>query len=210
MARIKTTKIVMLEWAIDRIWPRISDCPEKVPEWVDHIHNNDEFSLSDIKQFLFYRLEQANQRQKTVESKLVSLLALTIALTTLIAGAITFVATFGTIDESIKSYVIIAAFVIAYISLQLTHALFRAVSGLSRREYMQITPKDIVPLQDERGEEYQIRIYNILLNQISRNDWVVNRIVDDMTLAHLAMKNAIIATFAIIPLAILILIVRIG
>lgn len=199
----------MLNWIVDRLWPRITG-PDEVYQKPEALFDKtSQTCLSEIAQFLFHQLEHLKQRQKTVESKLVSLLTLTSTLTTVIATAFVAVATFGTIEKQFEFYIIFAGLIVGYIAAQLTRALWCTISGLSRRKYRRLSESELIPKPEENSQSYQIRLYNLILCQIHQNNWVINRMVEDMAVAHVALKNAIFASFAMIPLAIVILLIRI-
>lgn len=199
----------MLNWITERIWPRLTGPEPSCPKPKCFIRDNNQVALSEVAQIVSHRLEQSKQRQKTVETKLISLFTLTSVLSVVITAALTAVATIGTIDEEIKIYIFGSALLIGYIAIQIARALWCTISGLTRRKYTQLSSSQITPKCGEIQQNYQIRLYNLVLNQISQHDWVVDRNVEEMAVAHVAIKNAILATYVLILLTLLILLVRI-
>ena len=192
----------MLERIRDFFWPRLSDPLPCRPKCKTYIGDNNQAPLSEVAEILSYRLEQLRERDETVQTKLVALLTLTSVLSVMIAASLTAVATIGKIDEESKFPILIGAILIAFVAFQIARALWCTISGLTRREYSQLSPAHIAPKRGETSDNYRIRAFNKLLNQIRQNDWVVDRKVDDMAMAHIALQNAMMATFVIITLAV--------
>ena len=157
--------------------------------------------VNEVNGFVSSRLSQADERVRTVESKLMALLALASVLSVAVTASLAAATTLGEVDEDAKVFAWVAVALVFYVAVQLLCSLRATVAGLMRRSYKQLSPEDMVPERSETSEMYRIRLLNLQVNHMRYNEWVVNDKVGQMAVAHAALKNALTATFALIVLA---------
>ena len=188
----------------DWVWPHLTGEPEACP--ADQIHFSTEHQdlLDEVSRVLSSRLAQVDERIRRVESKLLGLLTLTsvlsVAVTASLAAAVTLGPTEGIVE---KAFAWCAVMLIFYVPVQLLRSLWATVAGLIRRSYRQLSPADLAPQNEEDSHTYQTRLLNLQVNHMQWNEWVVNQKVSEMAVAHVALRNALTATFPLIVLALL-------
>lgn len=218
MAKRVSLKQRIYDRVPDWIWPHVTGEKECEPEDQSHFNAEHARLIDEISPILSFRLAQAEERSKTVDSKLVSMLTFTSALTAVVAGSLAAALTiYGAQSEKMACPMIVAgtvvgffALLVVYVSIQLLRSLLATSSGLRRRWYRQLSPKDIVPNDCESREMYRIRIMNYQVNGMRQNEWTVSRKVDDMEVAYIALRNALPAAFVLIVMSIVIASVRLG
>jgi len=50
----------------------------------------------------------------------------------------------------------------------------------------------------ESAAQFKNRVLNIRLNHVKYNDWVINKKVDEMAIAHRSLKNVLVGTGGVI------------
>ena len=188
----------------DWIWPHLTGDEEPTPPDKNYFGKEHIGNLDSISRVLSSRLAQVEERTRIVESKLVALLTLTSVLSTAVVAGLAAATTLGTLREDARSLAAIAVILVFYVAAQLLFSLWATVAGLMRRGYKQLSPHQIVPQNDENGEMYQIRLLNLQANHTYWNEWVIDQKVSQMAVAHVALRNALTATFALIVLALVI------
>ena len=189
-------KCLNLDW----IWPHLEGDAEP------HPHNRDYFSakhahlLNEMERILASLLALVKERVQSVESKFMALFTLTSVLSVLSVAVIAGLAASSTLSAGEKAARIISMLLVFYVVLQLLCLLLATVAGLARKSYMQLSPEDIVPQEGEDSDAYRVRLLNLQMECMRWNEWVVNQKVSKMEVAHLALKNALIAIFILIVL----------
>lgn len=186
----------MLDW----FWPRQSGPEEPQPNAKDFFSAEDTDNLNAVDQVMSFRLAQVDERTRTVESKLVALLTLGSVLTTVVAAGLAAATTFGALADDDLWFAIPAMLLVVYVALQILRSLWATVNGLMRRGYLQLRPDDITPRANEDIGVYRIRLLNLKANHMNQNEWVTNQKVGNMAVAHIALRNALTATFGLIVL----------
>lgn len=188
----------------DWIWPHLTGDQEPCPKEQEYFSVKDGDFLDDANRVLSLRQSQVEIRDRTVESKLMSLLILTSALSVAVTASLAATTTLDMVKDNIKVFAWIAVVLVFYVVVQLLRSLWCTVAGLMRRSYKQMSPQDLIPRDDETRVIYCLRLLNLQLNYICSNEWVVNQKVSEMAVAHVALRNALIATFVLIVLALVI------
>ena len=203
MARRISLKRHFYDRIPDWIWPHLTGNAEPAPKDNDHFNAKHSGLLDEVNSVLSTRLAQTEERVRNVESKLMALLTLTSVLSVVVATGLAAVMTLGTVGDEAETK-IFAWFVvvlISYAAVQLIRALDATVAGLMRRSYRQLSPEDMIPEDNETSETFRTRLLNLQVNSMRFNEWVVNQKVSEMAVAHVALRNALVSTFALILLA---------
>ena len=188
----------------DWIWPHLTGDTETAPEDHDNFSTKHTGLLDEVNSIFSSLLAQAEERVRNVESKLVALLTLTSVLSVAVTASLAAATTLGTVAEDARIFAWIAVALVFYVAVQLLRSLWSAVAGLMRRSYRQLSPEDMIPEDGETSEAYRTRLRNLQVNYMRFNEWVVDEKVSEMAVAHVALRNALTATFALIVLALLI------
>ena len=186
---------------LDSIWPHLRGHPDSQPEDRDSFEAQPAEFLNEVERILASRLIQVEKRDHAVESKLIALLTLASILS---ATVIVSLAAATALDKAkgIPSiFACVAVIIVLYVVVQLLCLLLATVSGLKRRSYRQLSRADITAKDSETSEEYRVRLLNLQVNYMYSNECEVNQKVSAMAVAHIALRNALIATFALIVLA---------
>ena len=195
---------------VDWIWPHLIDVEDPEPKHRDYFDHNQTTKIDDIFTVLSFRLSQVEERSRNVDSKLIALLTLTSVLTAAIGASVAAAATLGSVQENDKIYTCIVVALIFYMTCQLIRALWCAVSGLKRRPYVRLSPEDMVPKACEEGGVYQVRMMNAQVNHMQWNEWVVSQKVSEMAVAHIAFRNALCGTYALVFATLISTVVKTG
>ena len=186
----------------DCIWPHLKGPADPAPEDQVYFSAKDAELLDGVKHILASRLAQVEKREQTVESKLTALLTLTSVLSAAVTVSLAAAATLRTVREDARNFVWVAVFlVVLYVVVQLVRLLWATLDGLTRRSYRQLSLADIAPQDGEASEAYRVRLLNLQANYMRLNEWVVDQKVSAMAVAHIALRNALTATYALIALA---------
>ena len=189
--------------AVDWIWPRLTGKPEPSPDEHLVITATDKDLLHEIENAIDKRTGQVDERLRTVETKLVSLLTLTSVLSAAVTAGFVAASTM----QLQKGFPIIPVWItlilVFYIAMNLLRSLWATVTGLIRHGYKQLTCEDIIPKDKEDNLRYKTRLLNERLNHVKWNDWAVDQKVSEMAVAHTALRNALFATGGVIFLAVI-------
>ena len=147
-------------------------------------------------------LAQAEERDRTVESKLAAQLTLTSVLSVAVIASLATATTVGMLKEEAGAFVWVALPLVFYVVAQLLRALWATLSGFTRRSYKRLSPGDMIPEDGETSEAYRTRLRNLQVNNMRWNEWVVDQKVNEMAVANAALKNALIVTFGLVILAV--------
>ena len=191
------------EWAVDRIWPRITGRRESFPTNREFTLGGSDDILLKAEEYAHALAAKAEERETTIDRKLFSLFSLsTVASSVMIAGLIG-AATIAIPDATTApKYLVIPAIVlVGYIALQMLIAVRNTVKGLSARPYRRATPESVVPKEDDDKAKYVTRQLNEMMNIIKENDWITNRKVEDMKVAHTALANTAWAATGLLVIA---------
>ncbi len=193
----------------DWIWPHLTgdeipEPPDKDTFNTDHAHLVDE-----VGSIVAYRLSQAEEHSRTVDTKLASMLTFTSVLSAALIGSLAAATTLGRTqneDRLLPACVVTAVLVgalllVIYVIAQIIRSLQAAVRGLRRREYRRLGIDDFVPVEFESSNEYRIRLVNSQINCMVQNEWAVARKVDEMEIAYIAVRNALPAAFILITVS---------
>ena len=154
--------------------------------------------------------EQAEERFRTVERKLIALLTLTTVLGAAVAASLVAVATLDRVKDSWTTNIAIvpAIIVVFYILIQILCSLLATLRGLTREGYRQLTPKGITPRAGENSDTYRIRLLNSQAKAVTWNNWVLNGKVGQMAIAHDALRNALWGTVLLMCIAVILAVLQ--
>ena len=196
------------EWTFDRIWPHSTGEADKEPranKYFNPSEPNHVNLVQAIEDSAVPLLAQSEERFRTVERKLVAILTLTVVLSAIVTATILVVPTLGlgSVSSAIPAWCITilalaVATLIFYIVVQLVCAIYSAVGGLIRTGYKTLTPEGILPEDAENREEYRLRVLNTQINNMRWNDWEMDKKVTCMAVAHVAMRNALLAALLLV------------
>ena len=186
-----------LEWVLDRIWPNVYDKepePQTPPPAIP-----DSECLDQATKEVDNLVIQAGERIKVVERKTMSLMTFgSVAASVIIAGTIGMASLeIPANDWTLKTLATAAVALGAYIAIQLLIVVINATAGLSARPYSRQTTESVIPTLDERIGTYQRRQMASKINALRRNEWQINRKVEKMNVAHVALRNAGVAAVAL-------------
>ena len=183
----------------DWIWPRLSGKAEKRPDDRCYFDSSHAELVPAIEGTIQTLAEQAEERFRTVERKLIALLTLTAVLGAAVTASLLGVAVLDQVRDSwyTRSGTAVAVILVSYILTQILCLLMATLRGLTRRGYRQLVPSQIIPITGETGDAYRIRLLNSWARAIAYNEWVVGGKVSEMAVAHVALRNALLG---IVPL----------
>ncbi len=188
----------------DWLWPHLAGEPIPAPNQQREIQAIDEELLGAMEHAVEQRLEQVDERLRSVESKLQALLALTSILAAAATAGFAAASSLPIPEGYAKIPVWVGLIVILYATLNLLRSVWSTVSGLRRRSFQRVSYNDLVTRVEEEeaaAASYRARILQLNLGNAEWNDWVVNQKVSEMAVAHVALRNALMATGGIILMA---------
>lgn len=193
------------DWVIDRIWPRTTNRSQSGSlEFEEYLSNTAHEYHPVIEAELEKLIAQEDERHRSVDRKITSLLAIApIATTIIIAIVVTAVTTrLDAILEDWKSY--LPLLVTLYIGLQLIRAMIAIIHGQGSTSYSRNTIYGLEPRPEETPETHKIRLTNQSIKNLLENQTATNRKVNRMNIAHCAINNAVWATLILVIAACLI------
>ena len=185
------------KWTLDRLWPRIyggETEPQQQPQAVPDIAY-----LCVVENAVENLVNQEEERARTVDRKLLSLMTFgSVASSLIIAGTIgAATLNISSNEWALKTLAAVAVSVSTYIAVQLLNVVINATIGLSARDYKTLSEESVVPVEHESEAEFRKRQIAIKMNSLNQNKWQTNRKVDKMKVAHEALKNASCAAIAL-------------
>ena len=199
------------EWAVDRIWPRITGQPESFPTAREFNLGGSEKTLLKAEEYAHALAAKAEERETAIDRKLFSLFSLSSVASSVMIAVLVGAATITVPDATTAPpYLVIPAIgLIAYIALQMLVAVWNTIKGLEARPYRGATPESVIPKEDDDKAKYVARQLNEIVNTTRQNDWITNRKVEDMKVAHTALANTFWAALALLVTALVLAILRI-
>ena len=185
----------------DWIWPHLTGPPIPGPEDKRFFEPRHAQFFDNVNRTLALRLSEAEHRTKSVETKLLALLALASVLSLAVAAGLTASMSIDNVAKDDRFSSGIAVCLVCYVSIQLFRSLWATVAGLTRKSYKALSAEDMIPSEGESREMHQARLINLQLNHLRWNEWVVDEMVGEMSVAHEGLKNVMRGTFALILLA---------
>ena len=181
---------------MDLVWPVLTGDEDK-PEDVVCLDAENTGLLTEVEVVADKRIAEADERYKQVTGKLLALLTLATVFSAVITAGIV-AAAMMSVTKPDKVIATLTIPLVAYIAIQLARTLIATVSGLTRRGFLQLGFKDIVPGKTESAEEYRLLILNKRVDYLFKNELVVSQMVSEMTVAHVAISNALIASVILV------------
>jgi len=192
-------------WVLDLLWPRLTGAPQEPPSKEFPLNARDQPMVEAIERAVERRLGRADDRLRTLEAKLAAQLTLTsFLLAPVSAGFVAVSSTFLPHGWRRPIWCFLLG-VLCYLVAQLVCSFRATLSALHRREYYELSHDYIIPSDDEDDLTYRTRILSQHLKNLHRNEHAVDQIVSQMAVAHLALRNALVATIAMIPLGLTVL-----
>ena len=199
------------EWVVDRIWPRIPGPRESCPEEREFTLEGSEEILLKAEEYAHALAAKAEERETAIDRKLFSLFSIsTVASSVMIAaliGAVTI--TVPNTTTAPPYLVMLPIGLVAYIAWQMLITVWNTVKGLEARGYCRATPESVIPKKDDDKAKYVARKINEMMNTTRHNDWMTNRKLEDMKVAHTALANAVWAAIGLLVIALVLAIFRI-
>lgn len=181
---------------MDLVWPVLTGDEDK-PEDVVCLDAENTGLLTEVEVVADKRIAEADERYKQVTGKLLALLTLATVFSAVITAGIV-AAAMMSVTKPDKVIATLTIPLVAYIAIQLARTLIATVSGLTRRGFLQLGFKDIMPGKTESAEEYRLLILNKRVDYLFKNELVVSQMVSEMTVAHVAISNALIASVILV------------
>ena len=191
---------------MDRIWPRtINRSQSGSLEFEDYLSNTAHEYHPVIEAELEKLIAQEDERHRSVDRKITSLLAIAPIATTIIIAIVVAIltATLDTILEDRKSYIPLLVLTF-YIGLQLVLAMIAIIQGQKSTSYSRNTIYGLEPRPDENPEAHKIRLINESMRNLLKDQTATNKKVSRMNIAHCAINNAVWATLFLVIAACLI------
>ena len=199
----------------DCIWPHLEGNEVPEPELQRVFGDNDAGIVAENFSILSSHLKQADERSKSVDSKLIALLTLTSILAAAISASFAAAVTLGSIQIGKSQCDTVAGaltagigLVVFYVACQLIRSVQCTVDGLKRRSYRNLGPDQIRPQRDEDADLYRLRLVKEQLVCVQWNEWIVDQKVGDMAVAHISLSNALFGSYLLIVSALAVLVVR--
>lgn len=208
MAGFKSQMTKWYDKIPDWVWPHLTGKPEPYKDEQLSIATDDANLLSEVEHVLDMRNSQVDERLRNIETKLVALLTLTSVLSAALTASFTAISIMGTPKDYLRVPIWIVVIIVFYITISLLRSLWTTVNGLVRRGYKQLGYEDMVPGDREDSIHYKIRILNERLKHINWNEYILNKKVSEMAVAHEALRNALCATAGLILLALAITVIK--
>ena len=164
---------------------------------------SDDSLLEAAEETLSKRIEEADERFRSVDARLTPLLALASIIATVLGASVPF-ALSGQFDQISTAELAVVLAILAYIGAQIVLCLRAAVRGLSRRGYLALASDDLDPQPGESSTDYRLRILKVRVNNLWHNEWATNQKVSEMAIAHEALQN-IIRGVAVLVIAALVI-----
>ena len=193
----------LVERVVDRICPRITGQRESFPTDIEFTLEGSEDVLLKAEEYAHALAAKAEERETSIDRKLLSLFSLSSVASSVMIAVLIGAATITVSDATTApQYLVIPAMgLVAYIALQMLITVRKTVKGLEARAYRGATPESVIPKKDEDKAKYVARQLNEIMNTTRQNDWMTNRKLDDMNIAHTALANAVWAATGLLVIA---------
>ena len=193
----------LVERVVDRICPRITGQRESFPTDIEFTPEGSEDVLLKAEEYAHALAAKAEERETSIDRKLFSLFSLSSVASSVMIAVLIGAATITVPDATTApQYLVIPAMgLVAYIALQMLITVRKTVKGLEARPYRGATPESVIPKKDEDKAKYVARQLNEIMNTTRQNDWMTNRKLDDMKIAHTALANAVWAATGLLVIA---------
>ena len=183
----------------DLVWPRIIGNIPQPPEPPPKPHGIPTEFLDTVETTALRRMAQSEYHAEAVNAKLLSLFRLTSLLTTLTIATLVGASQLNEPDGDLERWLTgIAVVSIIYAMLQLLCAVLATIRGLAAKPYLFQTAAGMLNQEQETIEMYRRRQISDALHMIEQHDWTTDRKVDQIAIAHTALRNSAI------PLAVLV------
>ena len=186
--------------ASDFIWPRIIGKVPQPPNPPTQPHGIPTELLDQVEATALRRMAQSERNMDVVNSRLLSLFRLTSLLATLTIAILVGASQLNGPDGNLERWLTgIAVGFIIFAMLQLLCAVLATIRGLDAKPYLYQTTEGVLNQDKEPVEMYRRRQISDLLHMIDQHDWTTDRKVDQIAIAHTALRNSSI------PLAVLVI-----
>ena len=193
----------------DWVWPHLTgEAKPYEDEQLSVTSVSDADLLREVEHILDVRSNQVDERLRSIETKLLALLTLTTVLSAALTASFTAISFMNKPEDYYKVPIWLIVVVVFYVAINLLCSLWATVNGLVRRNFMQLEYKEMVPRDNEDNVRYKTRILNKIFKLISWNEYMLNKKVSEMAVAHAALRNALVATGGLILLALVITVIK--
>ena len=184
----------------DLIWPRIIGKVPQPPNPPTQPHGIPTELLDPVEATALRRMAQSERHMEAVNAKLLSLFRLTSLLATLTIAILVGASQLNGPDGNLERWLTgIAVGFIIFAMLQLLCAVLATIRGLDAKPYLYQTTVGVLNQDKEPIEMYRRRQISDILHMIEQHDWTTDRKVDQIAIAHTALRNSAI------PLAVLVI-----
>ena len=184
----------------DLIWPRIIGKVPQPPNPPIQPHGIPTELLDPVEATALRRMAQSEHNMEVVNAKLLSLFRLTSLLATLTIAILVGASQLNGPDGNLERWLtgITVGFII-FAMLQLLCAVLATIRGLDAKPYLYQSTVGVLNQDEEPIEMYRRRQISDLLHMTEQHDWTTDRKVDQIAIAHTALRNSAI------PLAVLVI-----
>ena len=184
----------------DLFWPRIVGEVPQPPNPPTQSHGIPTELLDQVEATALRRMAQSERNMEVVNSRLLSLFRLTSLLATLTIAILVGASQLNGPADNLERWLTgIAVGFIILAMLQLLCAVLATIRGLDAKPYLYQTTVGVLNQDKESVEMYRRRQISDLLHMIEQHDWTTNRKIDQIAIAHTALRNSAI------PLAVLVI-----
>ena len=188
------------EHVSDIIWPRITQKVPESPSQPAQPHAIPSELLDSVEETALRRIAQSERHMEFVNAKLLSLFRLTSLLATLTIAILVGASQLNQPDGKLEQWLTgIAVASTIYAMLQLLCAVLATIRGLDAKQYLFQTSAGVLNQGEEPIKMYRRRQISAILHMTEQHDWTTARKVDQIAIAHTALRNSSI------PLAVLVM-----
>jgi hypothetical protein len=191
----------------DFIWPHIVGDPIEEPQPLPPLVLNPPF-LDRIDTEVSKLIDGEDERRRGIDSRLTPLIPIAAIMATALVASVP-VALSGSVAK-VGVLEALLSLAVLYIALQLLICLHATIGGLGRRDYSRIAIDKDLPELAETETVWLTRLVNEKRAVLAHNAWVNNAKLDEMSVAHAALKNAVRGAAVVVLIAVAIAVDRGG
>ena len=177
----------------DLIWPRITEEVPGAPSQPSQPYEIPAELLDSVEETALRRMAQSERHVEAINAKLLSLFRLTSLLATLtiaiLVGASQLSEPNGKLEQWLTGIAVVST---SYAMLQLVCAVLATIRGLDAKPYLFQTSSGVLTQGEEPIKKYRRRQISVILHMIEQHDWTTDRKVDQIAIAHTALRNSTI------------------
>jgi hypothetical protein len=173
----------------DVLWATLEPCDEEAKHKHVPAKNLNPDIVKEAYNLMREQLAQEDDRNKAVEGKLqgiISFNSIAVALVTILVA----IASNDKASVFPPTCILVIILLGSYVVLQLIRALLAAIDGLERKDFKTLTHEILSPHANETANNYYSRLFDQSISCMEFNQKTINAKVDQMTLAHISLRNA--------------------